>query len=39
MADWSIFRSLLIGSAGMGATLVLFWLTAPAAGSPCRWSS
>ncbi|CAA9391867.1 MAG: Uncharacterized MFS-type transporter [uncultured Nocardioides sp.] len=30
MADWSIFRSLLIGSAGMGATLVLFWLTAPA---------
>lgn len=29
MADWSIFRSLLIGSAGMGATLVLFWLTAP----------
>ncbi len=29
MADWSIFRSLLIGSAGMGATLVLFWLAAP----------
>ena len=30
MADWSIFRSLLIGAAGMGATLMLFWLTAPA---------
>ncbi|PUA81845.1 MFS transporter [Nocardioides currus] len=29
MADWSIFRSLLIGSAGMGATLLLFWLAAP----------
>jgi len=29
MADWSIFRSLLIGAAGMGATLLLFWLTAP----------
>jgi len=29
MADWSIFRSLLIGSAGMGLTLVLFWLAAP----------
>jgi DHA1 family inner membrane transport protein len=29
MADWSIFRSLLIGGAGMGATLLLFWLTAP----------
>ncbi|WP_036491139.1 MULTISPECIES: MFS transporter [Nocardioides] len=29
MADWSIFRSLLIGAAGMGATLMLFWLTAP----------
>ena len=30
LADWSIFRSLLIGSAGMGATLLLFWLVAPA---------
>jgi len=29
MADWSIFRSLLIGAAGMGATMLLFWLTAP----------
>ncbi|UUZ58001.1 hypothetical protein [Nocardioides sp. B-3] len=29
MADWSIFRSLLIGAVGMGATLMLFWLTAP----------
>jgi len=29
MADWSIFRSLLIGAVGMGATLFLFWLTAP----------
>jgi len=28
MADWSIFRSLLIGAVGMGATLFLFWLTA-----------
>ncbi|HXH77068.1 MFS transporter [Nocardioides sp.] len=30
MADWSIFGSLLIGSAGLGLTLVLFWLAAPA---------
>ena len=30
LADWSILRSLLIGSAGMGATLLLFWLVAPA---------
>ena len=29
LADWSIFRSLVIGSVGMGAVLVLFWLTAP----------
>ncbi|PVG84888.1 MFS transporter [Nocardioides gansuensis] len=29
MADWSIFRSLLIGGAGMGLTLLVFWLVAP----------
>jgi len=29
LADWSIYRSLLIGSVGMGAVLLLFWLTAP----------
>lgn len=29
MADWSIFRSLLIGAVGMGLTLFLFWLAAP----------
>jgi DHA1 family inner membrane transport protein len=29
LADWSIFRALVIGSVGMGAVLVLFWLTAP----------
>jgi DHA1 family inner membrane transport protein len=29
LADWSIFRSLLIGSGGMGLVLVLFWLAAP----------
>jgi MFS transporter, DHA1 family, inner membrane transport protein len=29
MADWSIFRSLLIGSVGMAASLLLFWLLAP----------
>ena len=29
MADWSIFRSLLIGGAGMGVTLLLFWATVP----------
>ena len=30
LADWSVFRSLLIGSAGMGLALVLWWLAAPA---------
>ena len=29
MADWSIFRSLLIGSVGMALSLLLFWLLAP----------
>jgi DHA1 family inner membrane transport protein len=29
MADWSIFRSLIIGGVGMAATMLLFWLTAP----------
>ncbi len=29
LADWSIYRSLVIGSVGMGAVLVLFWATAP----------
>lgn len=29
LADWSIFRSLLIGSGGMGLVLALFWLAAP----------
>ncbi|MGZ4457224.1 MAG: MFS transporter [Nocardioides sp.] len=29
LADWSIYRSLLIGSLGMGAVLMLFWLTSP----------
>ncbi|GAB3770567.1 DHA1 family inner membrane transport protein [Nocardioides ginsengisegetis] len=29
LADWSIFRSLLIGSVGMGAVLLLFWFAAP----------
>ena len=29
LADWSVFRSLLIGSSGMGAALVGFWLLAP----------
>jgi DHA1 family inner membrane transport protein len=29
LADWSIFRSLLIGSGGMGLVLVLFWMAAP----------
>jgi DHA1 family inner membrane transport protein len=29
MADWSVFRSLIIGGTGMTATLVLFWLAAP----------
>ncbi len=30
LADWSVFRSLVLGSAGMGVALVLFWLLAPA---------
>ncbi|MBB6628875.1 MFS transporter [Nocardioides sp. KIGAM211] len=29
MADWSIFRSLVIGSVGMGLVLLLFWATVP----------
>ena len=29
MADWSIFRSLIIGGSGMAATMLLFWLAAP----------
>ena len=29
MADWSIFRSLIIGGVGMAATMLAFWLTAP----------
>jgi MFS transporter, DHA1 family, inner membrane transport protein len=29
MADWSIFRSLLIGSVGMALSLLVFWLLAP----------
>ncbi|GCD92202.1 MFS transporter [Nocardioides sp. LS1] len=29
LADWSIFRSLLIGSVGMGAVLLLFWFVVP----------
>ncbi|MFC4784265.1 MFS transporter [Nocardioides sp. MAHUQ-72] len=29
LADWSIFRSLLIGSGGMGLVLALFWVLAP----------
>ncbi|CAM3859534.1 MFS transporter [Nocardioides zeicaulis] len=29
MADWSIFRSLLIGGAGMALALLGFWLAAP----------
>jgi DHA1 family inner membrane transport protein len=29
MADWSIFRSLIIGGVGMAATMLLFWVTAP----------
>lgn len=29
LADWSVFRSLLIGAGGMGASLVAFWLLAP----------
>lgn len=30
LADWSVFRALLLGSAGMGATLLLFAAVAPA---------
>ena len=30
LADWSIFRALVIGSGGMGVALVAFWLLAPA---------
>ncbi len=29
LADWSVFRSLLIGSGGMGVALLGFWLLAP----------
>ena len=29
LADWSVFRSLLIGAAGMGVALMIFWLLAP----------
>ncbi|NYE37327.1 DHA1 family inner membrane transport protein [Nocardioides cavernae] len=29
MADWSIFRSLIIGGSGMAVTMLLFWLAAP----------
>ncbi|RYB95704.1 MFS transporter [Nocardioides oleivorans] len=29
MADWSIFRSLIIGGSGMAASMLLFWLAAP----------
>ena len=29
MADWSIFRSLIIGGVGMAATMLAFWVTAP----------
>jgi DHA1 family inner membrane transport protein len=29
LADWSVYRSLLIGAAGMGVALVIFWLLAP----------
>jgi DHA1 family inner membrane transport protein len=29
MADWSIFRSLLIGGTGMAVSMLLFWLAAP----------
>ena len=29
LADWSIYRALLIGSVGMGAVLLLFWALAP----------
>ncbi|GAB3780727.1 MFS transporter [Nocardioides ungokensis] len=29
LADWSIYRALLIGSVGMGGVLLLFWALAP----------
>ncbi|WP_134764683.1 MFS transporter [Nocardioides sp. 1609] len=29
LADWSVYRSLLLGSAGMGAALVAFYVLAP----------
>ncbi|QIK75516.1 MFS transporter [Nocardioides piscis] len=29
LADWSNFGSLVVGAAGMGVTMVLFWLAAP----------
>lgn len=29
LADWSIQRSMLLGSVGMGAVLLLFWVLAP----------
>jgi DHA1 family inner membrane transport protein len=29
MADWSVFRSLIIGGVGLTATMLLFWLAAP----------
>lgn len=29
MADWSIFRSLIIGGSGMAATMLAFWVAAP----------
>ncbi len=29
LADWSVFRSLLIGAGGMGLALLAFWLLAP----------
>jgi len=29
MADWSIFRSLIIGGVGMAATMLAFWIAAP----------
>jgi DHA1 family inner membrane transport protein len=29
LADWSVFKSLLIGSGGMGVALLGFWLLAP----------
>ena len=37
MADWSIFRSLIIGGVGMAATMLAFWVAAPARlGRPAR---